>query len=205
MADAAVQYAAMGWPVCAGAFEPRRVQRSPDIDRSCSCDRIGCPSPGAHPLSPAWQILASTDPELVARWWLAVPEANVVLVTGRVFDVLDVSAAVGMTALDRMGRAGLRSGPVAISAGNRAHFFVRTRGAPTDEHEWWSCHLDCEPEKVAEVTGLRWHCRDSYVVAPPSRHGGVGTARWLREPDACQLPDGLALLALLADLCEESG
>jgi len=204
MADAAVRYAAMGWPVCAGVFAPGRVQRSAEVTRSCSCDRLGCPSPGAHPLSPAWQLTATTDPEQVARWWQALPDANIVLVTGRVFDVLDVPAEVGQIALDRMERSGLRPGPVAISAADRAQFFVRTRGAPDDETEWWSCHLDCEPEQVADVTGLRWHCRDSYVLAPPSRHGN-GTARWIREPRSYHLPDGVRLLEVLADVCEETG
>src|SRR5258708_23170553 len=199
MADAAIRYAAMGWPVCAGAFAPGRAQRSAEASRSCSCDRIGCPAPGAHPLSPAWQVMASTDPELVARWWVATPEANVILVTGRIFDVLDVPAAVGMAALSSMEPSDMRSGPVAISGGNRAYFFVRTRGAPADENEWWSCHLDCEPEKVAEISGLRRHCRDSYVLAPPSRHGSSGTARWLREPASFQLPDGVPGLERLAD------
>jgi Bifunctional DNA primase/polymerase, N-terminal len=204
MADAAIRFAAMGWPVCAGAFVPGRPQRSAEL-RSCSCDRIGCPSPGAHPLSPAWQLLASADPELVARWWLATPEANVLLVTGRVFDVLDVPAEVGMTVLSRLDPSDPRSGPVAIGAGNRAHFFVATRGAPADESEWWSCHLDCEPEEVADVTGLRWHCRDSYVLAPPSRHHSSGVARWLRDPAAYPLPDGVRVLEMLADVCEETG
>jgi Bifunctional DNA primase/polymerase, N-terminal len=204
MADAAVRYAAMGWPVCAGVHAPGRVQRSGEVTRSCSCDRLGCPSPGAHPLSPAWQLTATTDPELVARWWLAMPDANIVLVTGRVFDVLDVQAEVGQIALDRMERSGLGPGPVAISAGDRAQFFVRTRGAPDDETEWWSCHLDCEPEELADVGGLRWHCRDSYVLAPPSRHGN-GTARWIREPGSHELPDGVRLLEVLADVCEETG
>ncbi len=202
-ADAAVGYAGLGWPVCPGAFAPDRTQRASSAGRSCSCDRIGCPSPGAHPVSPAWQLLASTDPEVVARWWLTMPEANVILVTGRIFDVLDVPAAVGMMALPRMERAGLRPGPVAISAGNRAHFYVRTRGAPADENEWWSCHLDCEPEEVAEVSGLRWHCRDSYVIAPSSRHGSSGTTRWLRDPASYLLPDGVLVLEMLADACEE--
>jgi len=204
MADAANRYAVMGWPVCAGAFVPGRPQRSSQA-RSCSCDRIGCPSPGAHPLSPAWQLLATTDPELVARWWLATPEANVLLVTGRVFDVLDVPAEVGMAVLSRLEPSDPRSGPVAIGAGNRAHFFVRTRGAPDDEYEWWSCHLDCEPEEVAEVTGLRWHCRDSYVLAPPSGHHSSGGARWLRDPVGYPLPDGVRVLEMLADVCEETG
>jgi hypothetical protein len=203
MADAAIRYAVMGWPVCIGAFSPLPAQRSAERRRACSCDRIGCPAPGAHPVSPAWQSMASSDPELIANWWQATPAANVILVTGRVFDVLDARADVGMTALARMERSGLRSGPVAIS-GDRAHFFIASRGAPADENEWWSCHLDCEPEEVADVAGLRWHCRSSYVVAPPSRPGTEAPARWVRDPASYELPDGLRLLEMLSDVCEES-
>jgi hypothetical protein len=201
MAVAAVGYAAMGWPVCAGAHPPGRA-RGAGTGRACSCDRMGCPAPGAHPMSAAWQVEATADPAAVSGLWAAQPEANVILATGRVFDVLDVPEEVGTAALDLMRESGARPGPVAVSAGNRALFFVRTRGAPADEDEWWSCHLDCEPETVTEVTGLRWHCRDSYVLAPPSRYGAAGTARWLRRPADHPLPDGLRLLEFLADACE---
>jgi len=181
-----------------------RAERGAAAVRACSCDRIGCPAPGAHPLSPAWQHLASIEPALVTRWWASVPEASVILPTGQVFDVLDVPAAVGTTALARIERGGRRPGPVATSSG-RAFFFVRTRGAPADESEWWPCHLDCEPQEVAEVSGLRWHCRDSYVPAPPSRAPGGEPGRWLREPASYDLPDSLWVLEALADACEETG
>ena len=200
MALAAMRYAAMGWPVCPAAYPPVRAQRS--ADRACSCDRIGCPAPGAHPMSPAWQLQASANPALVAQWWGAMPEANVVLATGRVFDVLDVPAKVGIAALAQLERSGTRPGPVALSAENRALFFVLTRGAPQDEQEWWSCNLDNAPEEVSEVSALRWHTRDSYVIAPPSRLPGAGAARWLREPASHPLPDGVRLLEVLADACE---
>ena len=202
MAVAAERYAAMGWPVCAGTYPPGRMQRPGETRRACSCDRLGCPAPGAHPVSPGWQGLATADPALVGRWWLASPQANVVLVTGRVFDVLDVPPSAGMIALARMDRRGVEPGPVALSAGSRALFFVATRGRPADEDEWWSCHLDSEPEPVAQVTGLRWHCRDSYVLAPPSRFSTGLASRWLREPAGQSLPDGLRLLEFLADACE---
>jgi hypothetical protein len=202
MAVAAAGYAAMGWPVCAGAYPPGRPHRGAGAGRACSCDRIGCPAPGAHPMSPAWQVEATADPAAVWGLWLARPEANVILPTGRVFDVLDVPAGPAAAALDLMERSGLPPGPVAVSAGNRALFFVLTRGAPADEHEWWSCHLDCEPETVTEVTGLRWHCRDSYVLAPPSRYGAGSIAHWLRTPREHPLPDGVRLLEFLADACE---
>ena len=211
---AAVEYAEMGWPVCQGAvprddggrhllpsLTPHGGAR--DTGRACSCDRIGCPAPGAHPVSAAWQIEASSDPAEVARWWRERPDANIILVTGRVFDVLDVPAGAGMAALGRIGRSRAGTGPVALTADDRALFFVRTRGAPADEDEWWSCHLDCEPDSFAPVAGLRWHCRDSYVVAPLRGARGPA-AHWIRDPRVQPLPDGLRVLEFLADACEEA-
>ena len=198
MASAAREYAAMGWPVCQGAAVP--ADRG--SGRACSCDRVGCPAPGAHPVSPAWQLQAAADPGVVGRWWSAAPEANVILVTGRVFDVLDVPVTAGAGALALMDGAGTRPGPVAVSAGERALFFVATRGAPGLQDEWWSCHLDCVPDDLTETAGLRWHCRNSYVLAPPSRHGDGLVARWLRPPDERPLPDAVRLLEVLADASE---
>src|SRR5579875_1906301 len=200
LGQAAQRYAAMGWPVCAGAH---LRNGGPDSGSACSCDRVGCPAPGGHPLSPAWQMLASTDPEVVGGRWESRPDANVILVTGRVFDVLDVPARAGAAALAAMARSGVTVGPVATT-GDRMLFFVATRGNPDDEDEWWSCHLDCEPESVTEEGSVRWHCRDSYVPAPPSRTGPGLTSRWVREPDGRPLPDAVRLLEFLADACEEA-
>jgi hypothetical protein len=116
-------------------------------------------------------------------------------------------AAAGAAALARMESAGTPVGPVALSpqalaADDRALFFVATRGAPADEDEWWSCHLDCEPDDSGPVAGLRWHTRGSFVVAPPSR-SGRRAAQWIREPGEHPLPDALRPLEFLADACEE--
>jgi hypothetical protein len=203
LASAARQYADMGWPVCQGAHPPRRLPGADGSGRACSCDRIGCPAPGAHPVSPAWQLQATADPAAAAQWWSAAPEANVILATGRVFDVLDIPVAAGLDALGRMERSGTQPGPVAVTAGDRALFFVATRGTPSVPDEWWSCHLDCEPDTMAETTGLRWHCRDSYVLAPPSRHGAGQAAYWIWPPSGQLLPDALRLLEYLADASGE--
>jgi hypothetical protein len=203
MASAARRYAALGWPVCQGARPPGGPSGPGDGGRACSCDRIGCPAPAAHPVSPTWQLQASADPDDVGRWWATAPEANVILVTGRVFDVLDLPVQAGLAALDQMERAGSDPGPVAVSAGNRALFFVASRAAHTTEDERWSCHLDCVPGEVpggiAEAAGLRWHCHGSYVLAPPSRYGAGRAARWLREPGDRPLPDAVRLLGHLAE------
>jgi hypothetical protein len=193
----AAHYASMGWPVCLGAH-PYRGSVEPG--RACSCDRVGCPAPGAHPVSPAWQMQATVDTNVIENWWEARPEANVILVTGRVFDVLDVPAAAGSAALERMQATGAAVGPVSCLGDDRMLFFVLTRGSPADEDEWWSCGLDSEPESV--TPGLRWHCRDSYVLAPPSACAGGLAARWLRSPREHPLPDALRLLEYLVDACE---
>jgi hypothetical protein len=133
------------------------------------------------------------------------PQASILLVTGRIFDVLDVPARAGASVLTRLAELGVPPGPVATGPRDRALFFVTSRAAVGDDDEWWSCHLDCEPESVPAVTGLRWHCRDSYVLAPPSRLSDGGTARWLVRPEATALPDALRLLEFLADACEEIG
>jgi len=140
---------------------------------------------------------------VIGHWWDERPNANVILVTGRTFDVLDVPLAAGQLALARLAESRVPCGPVAISAGDRVVFFVTSRAAVADDDEFWSCHLDCEPEVLPEVTGLRWHCRDSYVVAPPSRLSDGSAACWLTEPGANPLPDALRLLEVLADACEE--
>src|SRR3974390_3091320 len=81
---AAAQYGAMGGPVCMGAHPYRGTRAAREPGRACSCDRVGCPAPGAHPVSPAWQMQATVDGETIRQWWEARPEANVILVTGRV-------------------------------------------------------------------------------------------------------------------------
>jgi hypothetical protein len=222
---AAITYAEMGWPVCAGAYPPGDETHSRlsghrgagfrntgfrgtgplRTGRACSCDRIGCPDPGGHPISPAWQNQATVNTRVIVRWWQEMPNANVLLVTGRVFDVLDVPTRAGRTALETLTRAGIETGPVAACGPDRYVFFVATRGAPVDEGEWWSCHLDCEPDSIAETPGLRWHCRDSYVLAPPSQHFSGQPVHWLRVPASRRLPDSMRILPALADACEEAG
>lgn len=196
MRDAALEYAALGWPVCPAAHP------TPDGARACSCDRVGCPDPGAHPLSPAWRSQATVDEETVGTWWTRTPEANVVLPTGRVFDVFDVPAAAGLLALAQMDRGAVAAGPVASHGDDRYLFFVATRGAPDDEDEYWSCHLDCLPEAIDDSPGLRWHCRDSYVLAPPSSLPYGQGSGWIRRPADTPLPDPLRVLDVLADCIE---
>ncbi|NJP99650.1 bifunctional DNA primase/polymerase [Streptomyces zingiberis] len=186
---------AAGFPLAEAAFPE---------GYGCSCDRIGCPTPGRHPVSFAWQTQATTDADRVRRLLRARPPANFVTATGIDHDVLDVPAEAGYQALERLEAEGVEVGPVAESGGGgslaRVLFFTATRGTPEDEDEWWPCELDCHPETMDEHPGLRWHCRGSYVLVPPAELPAGGTVRWLRGPER-PLPDPLTLLESLTDAC----
>ncbi|MFD7508426.1 bifunctional DNA primase/polymerase, partial [Streptomyces sp. NPDC059853] len=162
------------------------------------------PNPGRHPVSLAWQTQATTDPDRLLAWLRADQEANFVTATGVAHDVLDVPARAGHAALERLAAEGTGTGPVAVADPDRMLFFTATRGTPDDEDEWWPCVLDCHPETMDEHPGLRWHCRGSYVLVPPSRvTGGPGSSvRWLRAP-GLPLPEPLTLLEALTDACAE--
>ncbi|MCZ7460703.1 bifunctional DNA primase/polymerase [Streptomyces sp. WMMC940] len=167
---------------------------------SCSCERIGCPTPARHPVSFAWQTQSTHDHASVERWAEDQPEANFITATGMVHDVLDVPLEAGRAALERLLADGTEVGPVTESGEGRMLFFTATRGTPEDEDEWWPCELDCHPGTMDEHPGLRWHSRGSYVLVPPSRLPGDLGVAWVRGPEH-PLPDPLTLLEALADAC----
>ncbi|MYS24644.1 Bifunctional DNA primase/polymerase, N-terminal [Streptomyces sp. DvalAA-14] len=171
----------------------------------CSCDRIGCPIPGLHPVSLAWQTQASTEPEKVGQWLRTQPLANFITATGIRHDVLDVPAEAGRLALDRLTVDAATLGPVAAQGEDRMLFFTTTR-TPVDEEEWWPCELDCHPETADEHPGIRWHCRGSYVLLPPAQLPSGGIMSWLpgHGPDL-PLPDPLPVLDILSDACAQFG
>ncbi|MFF3242374.1 bifunctional DNA primase/polymerase [Streptomyces sp. NPDC002870] len=183
--------AAAGLPLAPAAYP---------VSYRCSCERIGCPTPGRHPVSFAWQTQSTTDSAQIERWATGQPQANFITATGMVHDVLDVPQEAGRSALARLLERGIEVGPVAESGSDRMLFFTATRGTPEDEDEWWPCELDCHPETMDEHPGLRWHCRGSYVLVPPARLPGELDVAWVRGPEN-PLPDPLTLLETLTDAC----
>ncbi len=192
--DPVAAFAARGFPVVPAAAPHSNGP-------GCSCTRIGCPMPAAHPLSRGWRKEASADPDQLARWRSRIPDANYATPTGGTHDVLEVPAGAGARALDSLLAAKSPVGPVARNAaGDRYLFFTTARPGEADLDEWWSSDLDAQPEET-ETSGLRWHTRGSYVLIPPSRAVNGGTARWVHDPEA-ELPDPLRILEALADACE---
>jgi hypothetical protein len=165
---AAEAYAALGYRVV--------PMHAPRGDGGCTCPHgARCPDPGKHPCLAGWPRLASTTPAEVRRWWRCWPQANVGLVTGAHFDVLDLDGPQGMEAL----RAALtyrdpteHPGPVACTGGGGWHLLYAPTGLGN---------------RVGLLPGVDWRGRGGLVVAPPSRHASGRRYAWVR-PLAGGLP-----------------
>jgi hypothetical protein len=166
-ARAAPVYAALGFSVV-----PMHAVRP---GGSCSCGNPGCSDPGKHPRLRGWQQLAAIDPAVVGEWWRRWPDANLGLVTGRRFDVLDLDGDQGVEAL----RAALsiapleHPGPVARTGGGGWHLLYAPTGLGN---------------RVKLLPGVDWRGRGGLIVAPPSQHASGHRYRWVR-PMTAALPE----------------
>jgi hypothetical protein len=182
---AALGYAARGIPVYP-AHWPRRSSGGASL--ACSCARSpACDRPAKHPLVRHGIHDATTDPAQLERWWHRWPLANLGLVTGIMFDALDVDGPAGLAALHQLARtAGLRlPGPLVATGGGGWHHWFTPTGLGNRP-----------PRGLAHVD---WRGLGGCVVAPPSRHVSGGSYRWLRDPDQTPLPEVPAALRDLLD------
>jgi Bifunctional DNA primase/polymerase, N-terminal len=193
--EAALALAACGIPVC--PFHHPTVDRSGWMSNIvCSCGRLGCLQPCAHPVPPAGLGAATTDPDQIRSWWQDLPDANVGLVTGVACDVVDTDPDTGRRALKALARHQGGLGPVARTGTGRWLFFT----APSDRPGDVLVHRD---DGLAD-TGphVRWRGRHGSVLAPPSRTLLGHEARWV-HPFATALPDLSDLAQVVSDLVHE--
>ncbi len=156
--DAALAYALRGLRVI-----PLHIVRK---DRTCSCGRADCATPGKHPLVPDWTDRATTDAGRIAIWFgNTYKGANVGIATGRESGiiVLDVDPRHGGDdSLDYlMYRYGRLDTLTAISGGGGTHYYFAHPGAPI-------------PDRTAIMDGLDLKGDGGMVVAPPSVHESGG-------------------------------
>ncbi|GFE14095.1 DNA primase [Streptomyces glebosus] len=186
-----------GWDVVPGA----RAVHAGSGRTDCSCGADDCPSPGAHPLAFAEELVAGAGWEKAAAAWAETPGAAILLLVGRSFDLLDVPEAAGRNALARLERMGLPLGPVAVAPTGRALFFVAPGAAgqlPDLLYRmgWDDASLD-----------LRSLGPGDHLTAPPSDLGGHGPVRWLRPPTldtAGRPPQARLMVGTLAYACNRS-
>jgi hypothetical protein len=147
------------------------------VDDAGACDELP-PGTGAAEVRSAWQ---------------RHPGAELRLLTGGCFDVLDVPERAGYAALVRLERMAIRPGPVLATAAGRALFLVAPDAAASlpdllYKTGWDDAELD-----------LTCHGAGSSVPAPPTP-----LSRWLRPPTpetSPRPPEARLLLGALAYAC----
>lgn len=172
MVDAALSYAARGWPV----FPLHGIT---DAGR-CTCGGTGCTSPGKHPRTVDGFKSATVDGDRIRRWWTDYPDSNIGLVTGQASGlvVVDCDSATATQAWEDAHQPWT----VQSSTGKGAHYFYRHPGLPI-------------PNRAAFLPGTDLRGDGGYVVAPPSRHATGRRYEWELAPDGCDLETFPATLA----------
>jgi hypothetical protein len=102
--DAALAYAAQGWPVL-----PLRPQSKEPVTKHGLLD-------------------ATTDERIIEAWWYAHPEANLGLRTGIAFDVLDIDSLEGYDNLRGLSGHYVHHGPLSVT-GKGWHALFQVTGA----------------------------------------------------------------------------
>lgn len=159
--DAALAYAARGWPVF--------PVHTPDASGKCSCRKSDCDRVGKHPRISKGRNGASTDREVIERWWSVWPDANIGIATGAdsgliVLDVDDggEDSLVGRDLPDTVEQI--------TGSGGRHLLYARPEG-------------DAYRTRVRFLPGLDSRADGGYIVAPPSLHPSGRHYHWEASSD----------------------
>ena len=173
---AALGYARQGWPALA--------LHTPDAEGRCSCGNAACESPGKHPRGSLGVYDATTDPEVIRRWWATWPDANVGLACGHAFAVEDIDGPGGYAIHAELQGDHEQPQTLTVLTSRGEHRYYATNGSAPDG---W------EIKRPPDSLGLR--SRGSIVVAPPSRHYSGHIYQWLGESPVTERPGWLVKTA----------
>ncbi len=156
----AESYASLGWPV---------IPLHTPTDDGCSCADHACGSPGKHPRTRHGLKDASTDIDRVRTWWGRWPDANIGLVTGVAFDVLDLDSDEAIEALEALEALEAEhpntpgGPPIIATTGRGVHLYYAPTGLGN---------------RTGILPGIDWRGVGGYVVAPPSLHASGEFYDW---------------------------
>jgi hypothetical protein len=181
--DAALAYAARGWPV---------VALHTPVNGGCSCGKPDCDKPAKHPrwhkeLLPHGLKDATTDPGVVRDFWRRWPYANIGIVTGRQSGLLTLDIDPKNGGIDGLRELMRRHGALTETLG------VKTGGGgwhmlyahPRDEALYRNVtNLDGLP-------GLDIRGDGGYIVAAPSLHVSGARYAWENTLEPAPPPDWL--------------
>jgi hypothetical protein len=160
---AALSLAAEGHPVL--------PLHTPRPASGCSCRLDGCSNAGKHPRAGLGLRFASRNPETVAAWWVAWPDANIGLRCDGLV-VFDIDGPTGEVSLEELKD---RLGPLpetrAQSTGKGRHLLY---AVPTGTTVGNSTRRLGSPAGIDLRSGMR-----GYIVAAPSRHASGPPYAWI--------------------------
>ena len=155
--EAALAYANRGWPVFPCAVKEKVPHGK---------------------MAPHGFYDASTDPEVIRKWWKAEPRANIGLPTGLAFDVLDIDGPGALEALEAVG------GPAIVREVDGLLVCADDVEGPTvSTPRGWHAYVAPTGRgntvKLGGLADVDWRGRGGYVIAPPSVKDDGGTWDWM--------------------------
>jgi hypothetical protein len=164
-ANAALDYAARGWPV---------IPLHSWTSKGCTCGREDCSSPAKHPRTLHGLKDSSVDPVQLVAWWKRWPDTNIGLLTGVAFDVIDIDGEEGMVAINA-------AAPWYGEPWDGGPTDNPTIDGPTSQTgRGW--HVLIAPTGLGNRAGVLqhvdWRGRGGYIVAPPSLHANGHRYEW---------------------------
>jgi hypothetical protein len=151
----------------------------------CSCRQPDCASPAKHPRTHRGVHDATTDPDLIDRWWRRWPQANLAIRTGAASGLVVIDIDPDRGGLDTIRRLASQA---PIPPGRRArtgsggwHLYFAHPGPPVRN-----------TAGTALGAGVDVRGDGGYVIAPPSRHATGTTYTWTGTTQLPALPDHLA-------------
>ena len=164
--EAAMSYASRGWRV----FPLHGI-----VNRTCTCGRSDCSSPGKHPLVRRGLYEATVDAGAIGDWWRRWRRANIGIATGTEsgIAVVDVDLPSALESLDRLLGAELPMTLTGLTGGGGLHLIYRC----SDQSLGNSAGR--LPGLEDEMPGVDLRANGGYVVAPPSVHRSGARYEWL--------------------------
>lgn len=159
----AAAYAGHGWPVLP-------LHSPSDAATGCDCRKDNCPTPAKHPRTMHGVLDATTDLDLVARWWSMWPHANIGIATGMVSGLVVIDIDPRNGAMDTLAKLA-----------DELRTFTRTAQVLTQSGGWHLYYGHPGGKVVSRSNalgpGIDIKGDGGYVVAPPSQ-GVEGPYVW---------------------------
>ena len=176
--EAALAYAALGWPVI--------PLHTPVGEGRCSCGLPKCDSIGKHPRTRHGRTDGSRDPQKIREWWERWPDANIGVVTGKesnlaVIDLDRRGEVDGVAAAETLYGFEIE-GPSQQTGGGGLQAFCRRPDRET---------VGSRSGAGSIGPGIELKADGGYVAVPPSLHVSGHRYMWIEsvETELPPLPD----------------